>query len=178
MGQIWLVRHGETAWSASGRHTSTTDVPLTPRGEEQARALGPRLDRPWDLVLCSPLQRALRTAQLAGLEPTVEPGLQEWRYGEAEGRTTAELSRDAPWDQWDHPLGESLEELATRVRGVLDRLPDGDVLLVAHGHVLRVLAAVFLGLEPHAARHLVLDPGHVAVLGHEHWWPAVLEWNT
>lgn len=178
MGQLWVVRHGETAWSASGRHTSTTDVPLTPRGEEQARALGPRLARPWDLVLCSPLQRALRTAELAGLSPVVEPDLQEWQYGEAEGRTTAELSVGEPWNQWDHPLGETLTHLATRVQRVLDGLPDGEVLLVAHGHVLRVLTAVYLGLPPVAGRHLPLGAGRVGVLGHEHSWPAVLEWNT
>jgi probable phosphoglycerate mutase len=158
MGQIWLVRHGETEWSAAGRHTSSTDLPLTPRGEEQARALAPRLSRPWALVLCSPLLRARRTAELAGLTPTIEPDLTEWQYGEAEGLTTAELSREKPWNQWDFPLGESLTHLAGRVEGVLGRLPEGDVLLLAHGHVLRVLAARYLGLEPVAGRHLPSAP--------------------
>jgi len=178
MSELWVVRHGETAWSAAGRHTSSTDLPLTPAGEEQARALAPRLARHWDLVLCSPLQRARRTAELAGVDAQVDPDLREWEYGEAEGRTTAELSREKPWNQWDCPLGESLAHLAARVRGVLERLPEGDVLLVAHGHVLRVLTAVYLGLEPIAARHFVLGPGRVGVLGHEHTWPAVLEWST
>jgi probable phosphoglycerate mutase len=178
VAELWVVRHGETAWSAAGRHTSWTDVPLTPAGEDQARALAPRLARHWDLVLCSPRQRARRTAELAGVEATVDEDLREWEYGDAEGRTTEELSRDRPWNQWDGPLGEPLEALANRVRGLLARLPDGDVLLVAHGHVLRVLTAVHLGLEPVAGRHLVLGPGRIGVLGHEHTWPAVLAWNT
>lgn len=178
MGELWVVRHGETEWSAVGRHTSSTDLPLTPHGEEQARALAPRLSRPWALVLCSPLLRARRTAELAGLTPTIEPDLTEWRYGEAEGLTTAELSHEKPWNQWDFPLGESLADLAGRVERVLGRLPDGDVLLLAHGHVLRVLAAKYLGLEPVAGRHLPLGAARVGVLGHENSWPAVLEWNT
>ncbi len=178
MGQIWLVRHGATTWSESGKHTSTTDEPLTPAGEDQARALGPRLARHWDLVLSSPMERALRTAELAGLSPIPDPDLVEWEYGAAEGCTTAELSREKPWNQWDQPLGESLEHLAGRCRALLDRLPDGEVLLVAHGQVLRVLAAVYLELEPVAGRHLVLGPARIGVLGREHSWPAVLEWNT
>lgn len=176
----WLVRHGETEWSKSGRHTGTTDVPLTADGEAQARSLAPRLSRPWALVLASPLQRAWRTAQLAGVTATVDDDLREWDYGPAEGRTTAELSADGPWSVWDAAgLGESLEQVAERVRRVLDRIPaDGDTLLVAHGHLLRVLAAVYLGLDPRDGRHLRLDAGKVGVLGREHDWAAVLEWNT
>jgi broad specificity phosphatase PhoE len=180
MGELWLVRHGETEWSRTMRHTGRTDVPLTPDGEAAATALKARLDRPWALVLASPLQRAWRTAELAGLTPTAEPDLVEWDYGPAEGRTTAEMSTDKPWRVWDDvPLGETLAHVAERVRRVLARLPeDGDVCLVAHGHVLRILTAVHLGLDPSAGKHFVLQPCKVAVLGHEHDWPAVLEWGT
>jgi broad specificity phosphatase PhoE len=183
MGELWLVRHGETAWSRSHRHTGRTDVPLTPEGEARAIGLKARLDRPWAAVLASPLQRAWRTAELAGLTATAEPDLVEWDYGPAEGRTTAEMSgemsTDQRWRVWDDVLGETLAQVAERVRRVLRRLPeDGDVCLVAHGHVLRILAAVYLGLEPRAAMHFVLQPCKVAVLGHEHDWPAVLEWGT
>lgn len=175
--EIWVVRHGETAWSASGRHTSSTDVPLTAVGEEQARALGPRLARQWDLVLTSPMQRARRTAELAGLTPDVDDDLREWEYGGAEGRTTEELSTGQPWSVWDEPLGESLAALAARTRRLLARLPDGDVLLFGHGHGLRVLTAVYLELAPTAARHLVLGPARIGVLGTEHTWPALTGWN-
>lgn len=179
MAEIWLVRHGATAWSKSGRHTGRTDVPLLPEGERDAIALKPRLDRPWALILSSPLERAARTAELAGLTPVLDDDLLEWDYGPAEGLTTKELSVDRPWSVWeDVPLGETLDQVAGRVRRVLARLPkDGDSLLVAHGHVLRVLTAVYLGLEPAAAKHLVLEPCGVAVLGHEHDYPALLGWN-
>lgn len=180
MRQIWLLRHGETEWSRSGRHTGRTDVVLTERGEAGARALAPRLDRPWAAVLSSPLQRAWRTAELAGLSPSREPDLMEWDYGPAEGLTTAELSAERPWRVWDDvPLGETVEHVAQRVRRVLARLPvEGDSLLVAHGHLLRVLAAVYLGLDPREGRHLVLEPCGLAVLGREHEWPAILRWNA
>jgi probable phosphoglycerate mutase len=111
------------------------------------------------------------------LDPVLDDDLREWDYGPAEGLTTAELSSERPWSVWDDPLGESLAELAARVRRVLARLPDGDSLLVAHGHVLRVLAAVYLGLDPADGKHLVLQTGRLAVLGHEHDYPAVLAWN-
>ncbi|MCW2669678.1 MAG: phosphoglycerate mutase [Frankiales bacterium] len=184
MSVIWLVRHGQTEWSAAGRHTGLTDVPLTAEGEAQARGLAPRLSRPaddpWALVLASPLQRAWRTALLAGLAPEPEPDLLEWDYGQAEGLTTAELSTDGPWRVWDADcLGETLDQVAERVRRVLARVPsEGDTLLVAHGHVLRILAAVYLELDPKDGRHLKLDAGRVSVLGHEHDWPALEEWNT
>ncbi|MGZ6826804.1 MAG: histidine phosphatase family protein [Mycobacteriales bacterium] len=179
MGQIWLVRHGETAWSRTGQHTGRTDLPLLPEGEEQAVGLRQRLDRPWALVLSSPLQRARRTAELAGLTPVLDDDLVEWDYGPAEGRTTAELSDGQPWSVWDDvPLGETLADVAARVRRVLARLPEqGDTLLVAHGHVLRVLAAVHLGLEPRDAQRFVLEPCGIGVMGHEHDRPAMLGWN-
>lgn len=173
------MRHGSTAWSETGRHTGLTDVPLTADGEAQARALAPRLARPWALVLASPLQRAFRTAELAGLAPEIDEDLREWDYGPAEGRTTAELSADGPWSVWDDvPLGETLAQVAERAGRVLARLPsEGDVCLVGHGHQLRVLAAVYLELIPRDGRHLVLKPGAVCVLGSEHDYPAVLSWN-
>jgi probable phosphoglycerate mutase len=176
---IWLVRHGETAWSKTGQHTGRTDLPLTAEGEAQARRLAPRLRREWALVLSSPLQRAWRTAELAGLSPEPEPDLMEWDYGHAEGLTTAQLSAERPWRVWeDATLGETLEEVAERCRRVLAKVPaDGDTCLVAHGHLLRVLAAVYLGLEPTEGRHLVLEPCKTGVLGHEHEWPALRSWN-
>lgn len=177
MGEIWIVRHGETEWSAAGRHTGHTDIPLTDIGEEQARGLTFRLNRDWDTVLSSPLSRATRTAELAGFSPLPEPDLVEWDYGQAEGLTTEELSIGRPWNVWDQPMGESLEELGTRVRRVLHRLPEGDVLLFSHGHVLRVLAAVYLGLHPGAGRHLMLAPARVGILSQEHGYPALRAWN-
>ena len=181
MGELWLVRHGQTEWSRTGRHTGRTDVDLTAEGEQQAAALRARLDRPWAAVLASPLLRAARTAELAGLVAATDDDLQEWDYGPAEGLTTAELSVDGPWSVWsDPPLGESVEDVGRRCAAVLGRLPlaEGDVCLVAHGHLLRILAAVWLGLPPRAGRLLVLSPAHVAVLGHEHDTKVVLSWNA
>ena len=179
MAEIWVVRHGATEWSSSGRHTGRTDVLLSPEGEQQASALAPRLARPWALVLSSPLFRARRTAELAGLTPEVDDHLVEWDYGPAEGLTTAELSRDQPWSIWDDvPLGETIEQVAARCRIVLDRLPaEGDVCLVAHGHLLRILTAVYLGLPPVQAKHLVLRAAGIGVLGREHDYPALTGWN-
>ncbi|MCW2586391.1 MAG: Phosphoglycerate mutase [Frankiales bacterium] len=180
VGDIWLVRHGETEWSKTFQHTGRTDIPLTAEGEASATALKARLDRPWARVLSSPLERARRTAELAGLHPVLDDDLMEWDYGPAEGRTTAEMSAERPWRVWDDvPLGETVDQVAERVRRVLARLPqDGDVCLIAHGHVLRILTAVYLGLDPRQGKHFVLRPSGIAVLGHEHDWPAVLEWNT
>ena len=178
--EIWLVRHGATEWSKTGRHTGLTDLPLLPEGEAQARALGERLRRDWALVLSSPLQRAARTAELAGLEPELDNDLMEWDYGPAEGLTTKELSADRPWSVWgDVPLGETLEQVAERCRKVLSRLPEnGDVCLVAHGHLLRILTAVYLELEPLAGKRFALSPGGIGVLGKEHAYPVLLRWNT
>jgi broad specificity phosphatase PhoE len=179
VAEIWLVRHGETEWSRTGQHTGRTDLPLLPEGEQMARELKAQLDRPWARVLSSPLQRARRTAELAGLTPTLDDDLMEWDYGPAEGRTTAQMSTVEPWSVWaGPPLGETLEQVADRCRAVLATLPtDGDSCLVAHGHLLRILTAVYLELEPRAAMHLVLKPCGVAVLGREHAYPALLGWN-
>ncbi len=190
MGELVLVRHGETAWSLAGRHTGTTDVALTERGEAQARALGRAFaSRDLATVIVSPLARARRTAELAGLVPdAVDPDLVERRYGAMEGLTTAEICEVHPgWWVWsdDLPGGETLAELGaradrvlTRVRGVLDDgAVTGDVLLVGHGHSLRTLTARWLGLEPAAGSMLVLDPASVSSLGSEHGRPAVTSWN-
>lgn len=177
MAEIWLVRHGETEWSRTGQHTGRTDLPLLPEGEARARELTAELDRPWAKVLSSPLQRARRTAELAGLTPELDDDLMEWDYGPAEGKRTKDM--DEGWSVWDGvPLGETLEDVATRVRNVLSKLPaKGDSLLVAHGHLLRILTAVYLELDPREAKHLVLGPCGIGVLGQEHDYPALLGWN-
>ncbi|MER6710532.1 MULTISPECIES: histidine phosphatase family protein [unclassified Streptomyces] len=192
MGDLLLVRHGETEWSRSGQHTSFTDLPLTRRGEEQAKSLAPLLaGRPFALVLTSPLGRAARTAELAGLTGAVtDPDLHEWYYGAYEGITTDEIHRGRPgWDLWtdggpagpDGEPGESPEEVGERADRVLSRvaeaLPDGDVVLVAHGHFLRVLTARRLGLPPSEGRLFRLETGTVSRLSTEHGRPVIQEWN-
>lgn len=196
MGDLLLVRHGETEWSRDGRHTGRTDLPLTDAGEEQARALVPMLaERRIATVLCSPLRRAVRTAELAlpGRRGTVlEPRLQEWDYGGHEGLTTAEIRAERPgWDLWHdgvpagapgHP-GETLAAVGHRcdeVLAVADAAlheADGDVLLVAHGHVLRVLTARRLGQHPAAGALYRLQTATLSVLGTEHDRPVLLGWN-
>ncbi|MFC8143190.1 histidine phosphatase family protein [Streptomyces paradoxus] len=193
MGDLLLVRHGETEWSRSGQHTSFTDLPLTPHGEEQATSLAPLLaDRTFALVLTSPLARAVRTAELAGLTGTVrDADLHEWYYGAYEGVTTEEIHRTRPdWDLWtdggpagtDGRPGESPAEVGERADRVLSRaakaLPEGDVMLVAHGHFLRVLTARRLGLSPAEGRLFRLETGTVCRLSTEHGRPVLAEWNT
>nr|WP_202458969.1 histidine phosphatase family protein [Streptomyces sp. SID5464] len=188
-----LVRHGETEWSRSGQHTSFTDLPLTRHGEEQAKSLVALLAaRRFALVLTSPLGRAVRTAELAGLTGAVEdPDLHEWHYGAYEGVTTDEIHRSRPdWDLWtdgappgaDGRPGESPEEVGKRADRVLSRvtaaLPEGDVILVAHGHFLRVLTARRLGLPPADGRLFRLETGTVSRLSTEHGWPVIAEWNA
>ncbi|MGW0362955.1 histidine phosphatase family protein [Streptomyces sp. NPDC002990] len=195
MSDLLLVRHGETAWSADGRHTGRTDVPLTARGVEEARALAPYFrDRPPALVLTSPLRRAVTTAECAGLAGGVaDPDLYEWDYGGYEGVTTAEIRRSRPqWSLWTdgvppgdaaHP-GESAADVGRRADRVLARvLPAlradvGNVVLVAHGHLLRVLTARYLGLPPQDGRLFLLRTGTVSVLSTEHGLPVIAGWNT
>ncbi|MGA5898425.1 histidine phosphatase family protein [Streptomyces venetus] len=193
MGDLLLVRHGETEWSRSGQHTSFTDLPLTPRGEEQARSLAPLLaGRDFALVLTSPLGRARRTAELAGLTGAGrEADLHEWHYGAYEGVTTEEIHRTRPdWNLWtdgappgaDGSPGESPEEVGRRADRVLARvtaaLPEGDVMLVAHGHFLRVLTARRLGLTAAEGRLFRLETGTVSRLSTEHGRPVIEEWNA
>jgi broad specificity phosphatase PhoE len=184
MGEVWLVRHGQTEWSVAGKHTGTTDVPLTEEGEASARALAPRLaGETFALALSSPLQRARRTAELAGVaDAEVEPDLVEWDYGDYEGVTTEEIRETVPgWTVWTHPSpgGESAEHVSARLDRVVARCLDtsGDVLLVAHGHALRGLAARWLGLPVTDGRLFTLDTGTVSVLGHERETRVVHRWN-
>ncbi|MGW4907210.1 histidine phosphatase family protein [Streptomyces sp. NPDC004270] len=194
MGDLLLVRHGETEWSLSGQHTSWTDLPLTQHGEEQAKSLAPLLTgRTYALVLASPLSRATRTAELAGLTGVIpDPDLHEWDYGGYEGVTTVEIHRSRPdWYLWTdgvpqgpagHP-GESPEEIGARADRVLATVDkalagdDGDVVLVAHAHFLRVLTARRLGLPPAEGRLFQLATGTVSRLSMEHGWPVIAEWN-
>jgi probable phosphoglycerate mutase len=184
VGELWLVRHGETHWSKTGQHTGRTDVPLTPHGEVQARSLRERLARPWSLVLTSPLVRASKTAELAGLDAMTEDGLLEWDYGHAEGRTTKELNKErGGWSIWtDTDLPETPDDVGTRAEHVLEliapALEAGDVCLVGHGHALRILTAVWLGLPAVDGRLFALSAGSVSVLGHEHELPVIERWNT
>jgi probable phosphoglycerate mutase len=183
--QIWLVRHGETEWSASGQHTGRTDIPLTPRGERQAMALGRLLDkRPFALVMTSPLARARETCRLAGYADAavVAEDLREWDYGDYEGRTTADIRKDVPsWTIWAGPVpgGEGIEHVAGRARRVIDRAAaaGGDAALFAHGHILRVLAACWLGLPPDGGRLLALGTASLSVLGYERETRVISSWN-
>ena len=184
---LLLLRHGQTEWSRDGRHTGSTDIPLTALGEEQARALAPAVAAyDFGLVLSSPRQRAMRTAQLAGLEAEAEPDLVEWDYGRYEGITTPQIvAQDGPWNMWlqGAPGGEDAAAVGARIDRVLTRaravLEDGrDVCLVAHGHSLRVVAARWLGLDPSAGSHFRLDTGTVCLLSTEHGRPVVTGWNV
>ncbi|MEU9890621.1 histidine phosphatase family protein [Sphaerisporangium sp. NPDC051011] len=191
MDELILLRHGETEWSRDGRHTGRTDIPLTPKGEEQARALASVLrGEDFALVLVSPAGRARRTAELAGLtRHEVDPDLWEWDYGGYEGISTPDIRKDRPgWYLWRdgvvpgdaaHP-GESVERVAERADKVIARVlqVEGKVALVAHGHFLRVLTARWLGLPPEEGRHFKLDTGTVSVLGFEREEHAVARWNA
>ena len=184
---IWLVRHGQTEWSASGRHTSHTDVPLTAHGRDAAVALAPVLAaHPFALVLVSPAARALDTARLAGFAGAeVDADLVERDYGEVEGCTTAEIRARGPeWSDWTVwagavPGGESLAAVGARALRVLARADAavGDVLLFGHGHQLRIFAAVALDLDPSVGARLVLDPATVSIIGREHEVRAIRVWN-
>jgi broad specificity phosphatase PhoE len=182
--EVVLVRHGETEWSRDGRHTGRTDVPLTERGEEQARAVGRALrGRSFALVLSSPLQRAVETARLAGFSPDVREDLAEWDYGSYEGRTTPEIRDEMPgWTIWGYgaPGGESVEQVGVRTDRVLAELRplDGDVLLFAHGHLLRVLTARWLELPPADGRLFALESGTIGTLGYEREQAVIDSWNV
>jgi probable phosphoglycerate mutase len=208
MGELILLRHGQTEWSAAGRHTGRTDIPLTPLGVTEAAALGRQLAPlaargRLAAVFTSPAQRAVRTAELAGLggpgtpgglggpAPKTDPDLWEWDYGGYEGVTTAQIQLDRPgWYLWrdgvipgdgEHP-GETVTEVGARVDRVLKRawslLQDGHVVLVAHGHVLRVLTARWLGLPPAEGRLFRLDTATISTLGTEHAVPVIATWNV
>jgi broad specificity phosphatase PhoE len=182
--ELWVVRHGETEWSASGRHTSVTDVPLTGAGEDAARALGARLAGvQFDLVLTSPRTRARRTAELAGFpDAHVEDDLAEWAYGEYEGVTTPTIRETVPgWTIWTHPApgGEDAEQVGRRLDRVVAkvRAAGGRALVFGHGHASRVLAARWLAQPVAEGRLFRLDTATVSVLGYERESPVVARWN-
>ena len=184
--QIAVVRHGQTEWSVNGRHTGTTDIPLTDHGRDEARASAPLVQAlAVDHVRCSPLQRARETCDLLGLAvaPIIDPDLVEWNYGIYEGITTKEIRETVPaWTVWfgGCPDGETPEQVAARVDRVIAaaRAAGGTTLVVAHGHVLRVLTARWLGLPPEDGRFFRLDTATVSLLGWERETPVVLKWNT
>lgn len=183
--EIWIIRHGETEWSRAGRHTGRTDLPLTAEGERAAAALGRRLSgRRFALVLSSPLIRARETCRLAGYggAARLTDDLREWDYGEYEGRTTAEIRRESPgWSLWTGgvPGGETLDQVAGRARRVIEAATaaGGDAVLFAHGHLLRVLTACWLGLPPDAGRSFALETAAPGILGFEHDERVLLAWN-
>jgi probable phosphoglycerate mutase len=182
---ITLVRHGETEWSRSGRHTGRTDIPLTSMGRRQAVELGEMLHgRSFDAVFISPLSRASQTCELAGLGGLAEPwdDLREWDYGEYEGRRTVDVRQTDPtWTVWTHVIhgGESLAQVAARADRVIETLVnhDGDVAVFAHGHVLRVLGARWCGLEAVAGRVLALATASISELGFEREIRVIRSWN-
>ncbi len=193
MGQLILLRHGETEWSKAGQHTGRTDIPLSPDGKAAAAALAPALARRhFVAAFSSPAQRARDTAELAGLTGiTIDPDLQEWDYGGYEGLTTAQIRAQRPgWYLWrdgvvpkdaEHP-GESVNQVGARADAVLARvrplLAEGDVALVSHAHMLRVLTARWLELDPSCGRLFRLGTGTLSVLGTEHDMPVILTWNV
>lgn len=179
-----MVRHGATEWSESGRHTSRTDLPLTPAGEARARTLAPRLaDMSFGLVLTSPRQRARRTAELAGFPDAVpDPDLVEWDYGDYEGITTEQIRETVPgWTVWTHPCpgGETAQEVADRLDRVIARVRahGGRCLVFGHGHALRVLAARWIAMAPATGAHLDLDTATLSTLGDDRGVPVILRWN-
>ncbi len=185
-GDLWLIRHGETAWSLSGAHTGRTDLPLTAEGERRAGVVRDALkDRPFALVLTSPLLRARETCRIAGYGDVaqVEPNLTEWDYGDYEGKSTPDIRQFRPgWELWKDgvPRGETVERVYARAAQVIERAmePQGDVALFAHGHILRILTACWLALEPRGGRLFALSTATLSVLGHEREQRVISRWNV
>lgn len=183
---VWLIRHGQTEWSANGRHTGRTDLELTPEGERQARALVPVVaGAEFDLVLCSPRQRAQRTAELSGLAPfDVDEDLQEWDYGDFEGLTTPQIHERCPtWSIWDGPWpgGESAADVTDRADRLIGRVRASGakrVALVGHGHFSRVSAARWVGADVTVGRWLEFDTASWSRLGWDRSTPALTHWNV
>jgi broad specificity phosphatase PhoE len=188
--ELWLMRHGETAWSLSGAHTSRSDIPLTDKGRERALKMRDFLaGTTFAKVFTSPMQRARETCEIAGLgaQAIVEEGLREWDYGEAEGKTTKEMREkynDPEWGVWTRDLvgGETVEHVGERADGVIARALDGladgqNVALFAHAHILRILAARWIGLEARGGQFFGLGTGSVSVLGWERETRVVNHWN-
>ena len=185
-GEVFLIRHGETEWSLSGQHTGSTDIPLTDHGEAVARLLAPVLaERDFSLVLCSPLQRARRTCELAGLggQASIDPDLAEWNYGDYEGLTPAAIREQHPgWLVFRDgcPDGESPAEVGERLDRVIARVRQngGRVALFAHGHVFRVFVARWIELSPSYGAHFLLDTATITILSYYRGIPAVKCWNA
>jgi broad specificity phosphatase PhoE len=187
MGEIVVVRHGQTEWSAAGRHTSTTDLDLTPVGEDGAKSLSRALaNRAFVAVMSSPRHRARRTAELAGLVVTeIDNDIAEWDYGTYEGRTSGEIHADTPgWDLWRDgcPGGETPQQVTARLDRFITKLRPmlvlGDVAVASHGHASRALAARWLEQPITFGAHLALGTATISVLGHEHEAPALRLWNA
>jgi probable phosphoglycerate mutase len=187
MQEVYLIRHGETEWSLNGRHTGISDIPLTEHGRQQARLLRQELAAMnFQRVLTSPLRRARETCELAGFgeRAGIDPDLMEWNYGDYEGLTSAQIHVHRPgWSIFNDgggPGGETREQVGIRVERVIARVraTSGDVALFAHGHVLRVLAARWLGLAPSAGAHFLLDTAMLCVLTTEREIPAIKRWNV
>ncbi len=183
---LYVVRHGATEWSRSGQHTGRTDLPLLPEGEDQARATGSLFSGiDFSLVLCSPLQRAQRTCELAGLldRAVTDNDLQEWDYGDYEGVTTQTIRETVPgWTVWSGtcPNGETIEQVSKRADRVIKRVRNesGNAIVFAHGHFLRVLTARWCELDPVEGQRFILDPATLSILGWERETPAIRQWNS
>jgi broad specificity phosphatase PhoE len=183
--EIFLIRHGETEWSRAGRHTGRTDLPLTDAGRSAAEWLGKALGGRQLDVWTSPLERARETSRIAGFpDARIEEDLREWDYGIYEGRTTLDIRKETPgWSVWLSPIvnGESLDEVAERAKRVIHRVTEsatGDVAVFAHGHILRILAACWIGMPPLAGRLLALDTATISVLGYERQTRVIRRWNS
>ena len=182
---VFLARHGETEWSLNGRHTGTSDIPLTENGRRHALSLGARLSgREFAAVFTSPLRRAAETCRLAGLgeRAVVRTELMEWNYGDYEGMTTPDIRKTVPgWTVWSHetPGGETPEQVGARCDALIEELLEvqGDVALFAHGHVLRVLGARWMGVAPQKGANLALSTGTLSVLGWERVNRTLQLWN-
>lgn len=183
--ELWLIRHGETAWSLSGAHTSRTDIPLTERGKERARKIHDYLQgKTFAMVLTSPMERARETCRIAGYGDVaqIDDDLREWNYGVYEGRTTQDIQKEIPgWSVWTNPMidGETIEQVAERANRVIARAAakGGQVALFAHGHILRILAACWIQSPPVMGSRLALGTGTVSVLGYEHATRVITMWN-
>ena len=183
--EIWLIRHGETEWSKSGAHTGRTDIPLTDEGRRRARELrGALAGHRFSVVLVSPMQRARETCALAGFGDVaqIDPNLCEWNYGDYEGKSTAQIRQQRPnWNLWKDGVvnGETVEQVGARAQAVIARVKpvEGEVALFAHGHILRILTACWLGLRPDAGRLFALDTGSMSTLGFERDTQVISKWN-
>jgi len=180
---LWLMRHGETAWTLTGQHTSSTDLPLTAEGERKAAGVGKALaGKKFAAVFVSPMTRARETCRIAGYADgaIVTDDLREWNYGAYEGLTTEDIQKTAPdWTIWTAPPpgGETVAQVAERARRVIAAVPEGDVAIFGHGHMLRVLTACWLKVAPDMGRCFALSTGSISTLGHERETPVIQRWN-